>query len=292
MSTKAKLMKVLTGAAIAIVAFQYAGAQSGQTKTAANMSEVAKAVKAAADALGMPRTGGPGGALLPEIDVINRMEILGSGTSSVSGQTVKTEYHAALGYNPPAMRLEITRTNAGGTPQHTIQTVREKYAWDESMLGAGLVPGKGTATPQMTAVKQRLLQIWILPYGVLKAAFAAGDKATVSTEDGATVLSVPLSGELAGVTLKATLDPKNFITKVIAQTGGGMDIEADYSDYADHGEILTDIKSPGHVVEKQGGSTVLDIQIKNWDANNPYLVFPIPQNVKMATQQSSKVAER
>jgi hypothetical protein len=292
MSTKAKLMKVLTSAAIAIVAFQCAGAQSGQTKTAANMSEVAKAVKAAADALGMPRTGGPGGALLPEIDVINRMEILGSGTSSVSGQTVKTEYHAALGYNPPAMRLEITRTNAGGTPQHTIQTVRDKYAWDESMMGAGLVPGKGTATPQMTAVKQRLLQIWILPYGVLKAAFAAGDKATVSAEDGATVLSVPLSGELAGVTLKATLDSKNFITKVVAQTGGGMDIEADYSDYADHGEILTDIKSPGHIVEKQGGSTVLDIQIKNWDANNPYLVFPIPQNVKMATQQSSKVAEK
>jgi hypothetical protein len=292
MSTKAKLMKVLTSAAIAIVAFQCAGAQSGPTKTAANMSEAAKAVKAAADALGMPRTGGPGGALLPEIDVINRMEILGSGTSSVSGQTVKTEYHAALGYNPPAMRLEITRTNAGGTPQHTIQTVRDKYAWDESMMGAGLVPGKGTATPEMTTVKQRLLQIWILPYGVLKAAFAAGDKATVSAEDGATVLSVPLSGELAGVTLKATLDSKNFITKVVAQTGGGMDIEADYSDYADHGEILTDIKSPGHIVEKQGGSTVLDIQIKSWDANNPYLVFPIPQNVKMATQQSSKVAER
>jgi hypothetical protein len=292
MSTKAKLMKVLTSAAIVILAFQCAGAQSAQTKTAPNMSEVAKAVKAAADALGMPRTGGPGGALLPEIDVINRMEILGNGTSSVSGQTVKTEYHAALGYNPPAMRLEITRTNASGTPQHTIQTVREKYAWDESILGAGLVPGKGTATPQMTAVKQRLLQIWILPYGVIKAGFAAGDKATVSTEDGATVLTVPLSGELAGVTLKATLDSKNFITKVVAQTGGGMDLEADYSDYADHGEILTDIKSPGHIVEKQGGSTVLDIQIKSWDANNPYLVFPVPQNVKMATQESSKVAEK
>jgi hypothetical protein len=292
MSTKAKLMKVLTSAAIVILAFQCAGAQSAQTKTAPNMSEVAKAVKAAADALGMPRTGGPGGALLPEIDVINRMEILGNGTSSVSGQTFKTEYHAALGYNPPAMRLEITRTNASGTPQHTIQTVREKYAWDESILGAGLVPGKGTATPQMTAVKQRLLQIWILPYGVIKAGFAAGDKATVSTEDGATVLTVPLSGELAGVTLKATLDSKNFITKVVAQTGGAMDLEADYSDYADHGEILTDIKSPGHIVEKQGGSTVLDIQIKNWDANNPYLVFPVPQNVKMATQESSKVAEK
>ncbi len=293
MSTKAKLMKVLTSAAIAILAFQCAGAQSAQTKTAPNMSEVAKAVKAAADALGMPRTGGPGGALLPEIDVVNRMEILGNGTSSVSGQTFKTEYHVALGYNPPAMRLEITRTNAGGTPQHTIQTVRDKYAWDESVIGAGLVPGKGTATPEMTAVKQRLLQIWILPYGVIKAAFAAGDKAAVSAEDGATVLTVPLSGQMAGVTLKATLDSKNFITKVVAQTGRGMDIEADYSDYADHGEILTDIKSPGHIVEKQSGSIVLDIQIKSWDANNPYLVFPVPQNVqKMPTQESSKIAEK
>ena len=292
MLTKAKLLKVLAGAAIAIVAFQCAGAQSSQTKTAASTSEAAKAIKAAADALGMPRTGGPGGALLPEIDVVNRMEILGSGTSSVSGEMVKTEYHAALGYNPPAMRLEITRTNAGGTPQHTIQTVREKYAWDESLIGAGLVPGKGTATPEMTAVKQRLLQIWILPYGVIKAAFAAGDKAMVSAEDGATVVTFPLSGELAGVTLKATLDSKNFITKVVAQTGGATDVEADYSDYADHGEILTDIKSPGHIVQKKGGSTVLDIQIKSWDANNPYLVFPVPQNVKMATQESSKVAER
>jgi hypothetical protein len=292
MSTKAKLTKVLTSAAIATLAFQCAGAQSGQPRTAANTPEVAKAIKAAADALGMPRTGGPGGAMLPEIDVVNRMEIVGSGTSSLSGQTVKTEYHASLGYNPPAMRLEITRTNPGGTPQHTIQTVRDKYAWDESVIGAGLVPGKGTATPEMAAVKQRLLQIWILPYGVIKAAFAAGDKATVSTEDGATVLTVPLSGEVAGVTLKATLDGKNFITKVVAQTGGGKDIEADYSDYADHGEILTDIKSPGHIVEKQGGSTVLDIQIKSWDANNPYLVFPVPQNVKMATTESSKVAEK
>jgi len=72
-----------------------------------------------------------------------------------------------------------------------------------------------------------------------------------------------------------------------------MDIEADYSDYADHGEILTDVKSPGHIVQKRGGATVLDIQIKTWDANNPYLVFPVPENVKNATrQESSKVAEK
>src|SRR5258708_35242920 len=100
-----------------------------------------------------------------------------------------------------------TRNTAGrgsGEPQHTIQVVREKYAWDESEIGAGLDPGKGTATPTMAAVNNRLLRLWILPYGVIKAALAAGDKTKLSTENGATVLTFPLSKQLADVTVKAT----------------------------------------------------------------------------------------
>ncbi|PYU34026.1 MAG: hypothetical protein DMG31_07295 [Acidobacteria bacterium] len=50
----------------------------------------------------------------------------------------------------------------------------------------------------MAGVKDRLLQLWILPYGVVKAAFAAGDKTKVSIENRATVITFPLSGELAG----------------------------------------------------------------------------------------------
>jgi hypothetical protein len=45
---------------------------------------------------------------------------------------------------------------------------------------------------------------------------------------------------------------------------------------------LTDVKSPGHIVRKQGGHPVLDIKVKTLDANNPYLVFPVPENVKKA----------
>jgi hypothetical protein len=58
-----------------------------------------------------------------------------------------------------------------------------------------------------------------------------------------------------------------------------MAMEMEYSDYADHGEILTDIKSPGRIVQRQGGRPMLDIQVKMWEANNPYLVFPVPANV-------------
>jgi hypothetical protein len=302
MPTRSKVVRTWMLVSVAALAVQSGIAQNGQPKTASDvpaMSDAAKAIKAAADAMGMPRTGGPGGAGLPEVDVVNRMELWGSGTFYAADPgkpggprtPVPTEYHAALGYNPPAMRVEMTRATPDG---HTIQSVRDNYAWNESQLGAGLEPGRGTATPAMNAVKNRLLQLWMLPYGVVKAAFAAGEKAQLTVENGSKVLAFPLSGELAGVTVKATLDDKNFITKVETQSDNpALNREADYSDYADHGEILTDIKSPAHIVVKQRGTTVLDIQIKMWDANNPYLVFPVPQNVKAAAaQESSKAAAK
>ncbi|PYS46905.1 MAG: hypothetical protein DMG13_29080 [Acidobacteria bacterium] len=280
MPTKATILRTLLIAAVAALAIQAAGAQSGTL-------DRAEVLRAAADALGMVRWAdiGAGATRLPGIDVVNTMEFRGSGTSYSSGQTFKTEYYIAFGYNPAAMRVEMTRTGpGGGAPQHSIQTVRENYAWNESETGGGLVPGKGAATPAMTTLKDRLLLLWTLPYGVVKAALAAGDKTTVSTENGATVITFPLSGQLAGITVKATLDSKNFVTKVETRPGNpalaNMATETEYSDYADHGEVLTDIKSPGHIVQRQGGRPMLDIQVKMWEANNPYLVFPVPPNVK------------
>jgi len=303
--------RVFMIAVFAPLAFQTAGGQSNDSKTSAsaktmtagaanaatgsNPSEVAKTLKAAAEALGLARWSGVGGQRLPEVDVINTMEIWGSGTtyspgpSSKSGEpwpAFKTEYHVTLGYNPPAMRVEMTRTASGAPPQHTIEVVRDTYAWDESEIGAGLVPGKGAATPAMAAVKNRFLQLWILPYGVIKAALAAGDKTKVSNENGTTVITFPLSGQLAGVMVKATLDAQHEVAKVETRTDNpaltDLVTETEYSGYADHGEIATDVKSPGHIVRKQGGHPVLDIQVKMLDANNPYLVFPVPENVKKA----------
>ena len=191
------------------------------------------------------------------------------------------------------MRVEMTRTDAGGgAPQHTIHTVREDYAWDESEIGAGLVPGKGTATPTSAAVKERLLQLWTLPYGVVKAALVAGEKTTVSTEGGATVITVPLSGQLAGITLKATLDANSLVTRVETRADSpalaNLATQTEYSSYADRAEVLTDIKSPGRIVRRQGNRTLLDVEVKSWETNNPYLVFPVPPNVKTAQTANSR----
>ena len=312
MMRKMAAKRALMIASLAALVFQTAGGQSKNFKASASAKsttggaaddasrsnlEVAKTLKAAAEAVGLARWSGVGGQKLPEVDVINTMEFWGSGTTYGSGQSdklpaFKTEYHAALGYNPPGMRIEMTRTSSGmpaqggAVPQHILEVVRDNYAWDESEIGAALVPGKGTATPAMAAVKNRLLQLWILPYGVIKAALAAGDKTKISTEKGSSVLTFPLSGQLADVMVRMTLDAQNEVAKVETRTENpaltDLVTETEYSGYADHGEIATDIKSPSHIVRKQGGHPVLDLQVKMWDANNPYLVFPVPENVKKA----------
>src|SRR5207244_6842270 len=114
-----------------MVVITASAAQSGSVQTTATVDR-AKVLRAAGDALGMIRWSdiGAGATRLPAIDIVNTMEFVGSGTSYSSGQTFKTDYHVTLGYNPPAMRVEITRTGSGGgAPQHVIQTVRENFAW-------------------------------------------------------------------------------------------------------------------------------------------------------------------
>ena len=260
--------------ALAVVVVPSTGAQSQPDR--------AKVLRAAADALGMIRFSdiGAGTTRLPAIDVVNTMEFEGSGTVDSAGRAVKAQYHVELGYNPPGMRVQVTP--AGGAA--VIQTVRDGYAWDESEEGAGLIPGKGTATPAPAVTRERLLQLWTLPYGVVKAALAAGDKTMVSSEGGATVISFPLTGPLAGVAVRATLDANNLVTKVETRPDNAalasLATQTEYSNYADRAEVLTDIKSPGRIVRRQGSRTLLDIEVKVWETNNPYLIFPVPPNVR------------
>ena len=293
MPTKARREKMLIATSVVVLAFLTAGAWSAKAQATAGAPipgaasfpkptgtlDAHATLAAAAGSLGMPRTLGvtPG---TPRLDAVNTIEFWASGTPF-------SEYHVALAYDPPGMRVELTDPH--GNSQHRIEVVAGKYAWNESEIGGGLQPGKGTATPMMITDKERLLWLWTLPYGVVKAGLAAGDKAKRSTENAATVITFPLMGQLAGVTVKATLDAKNFVTKVETRADKpGLDnlvTETEYSDYADRAEILTDVQFPGHIVRKRGGKTVVDLQVKMVDANNPYVVFPIPNNVINASAE-------
>jgi hypothetical protein len=128
--------------------------------------------------------------------------------------------------------------------------------------------------------------MWTTPHGVLKAAERAAKDAKVFKEGAATAVSFPLTGPLAGITVKITLNTKNQVEKVEAKGTnsalGAVAMETTYTDYKDLGEIATDVMFPTHILQKRGGSTVLDLTVTKVDANNPYVVFPVPDVVEKA----------
>jgi glyoxylase-like metal-dependent hydrolase (beta-lactamase superfamily II) len=279
------------GAPIALVALSVA---SGSAQDAA------ATIKKAEYALGMIR--GPA-----RIDAINTMEFWGTGSTYSFGQSYKpdmpwppfkTEYHGSLSYAVPAMRADMMRSNPAGlvqgggglplaAPQRLVQVVSGQFAWNESAPGGGFALGT-TATPAPGAANDRLLQLWMMPFGALKMAERAGANAKVTTEGGATVITFPYSGPLTGITAKVTLNGKSEVARVETSTDnpmlGDMITEASYSGYQDLGEIKSDVMFPSRIVQKQGGYPVLDLTITKVDANNPYVIFPVPDNVQKAPQ--------
>ncbi len=229
--------------------------------------DAAARIKAAQNTLGMIR--GP-----QRIDAINTMEYWGTGTAG--RPAAKVSYHVSLSYLTPAMRVDVTRDPGG----RQIQVVNGAFAWDESVPGAGFIPGT-TARPAPAAVKDRLLQLWSTPHGALKAAERAASSAKVTNENGVTTISFPMTlARLTGVTMKVTLNGSNHVEKVETRTENGTVTETTYSDYKDLGEIQSDVLFPSHIIQKQGGAQVLDLAITKTDPNNPYVVFPVPENVE------------
>src|SRR6266446_321143 len=170
-------------------------------------------ITAAEYALGMIR--GP-----QRIDAISTLEYWGTGYTYSFGQAFrpdmpwpafKVAYHASLSYAVPAMRVDVVRSNPGGpgpvqgggglplaAPQRQIQVVSGQYSWNESVPGAGFIPGS-VATPAPGAFNDRLLQLWTTPFGALKMAEKAGGSAKVTREGGSAVVTFPLQGSLSGI---------------------------------------------------------------------------------------------
>jgi glyoxylase-like metal-dependent hydrolase (beta-lactamase superfamily II) len=263
-------------------------------------------VEASAYALGMIR--GP-----QRVDAVNTIWFSGTGTMNALGQAYRpdmpwpafklTSFKVSIKYSERGLRFEMDRTNPDGVvqgggglplavPQKLIQVVAGKYAWNESQVGAGLVPGQGTATPAQAAYSDRLLQFWMLtPQAVVKAAREGGGSTKVTTERGAKVLAFPAPG-LPGVAMKATLNATNLIDRVEARVDnpvlGDTVIETTFSDYRDlDPERQTDILVPHRIVQKQGGYPILDLTVTGGRAAYAYVVFPVPENVEKAPPPAS-----
>ena len=186
-------------------------------------------------------------------------------------------YHAAVAYDFPGMRVIITRGAGGTGPQPEIQVVSGTFAWNDiDKVGGGLVPGHGSAAPMMAAVTDRLLRLWTTPFGVYKAAVAAGGQTKATSEGGNVVLTFPLTnsakpgptanlvvGELNGTPVTVTLNAQYRPEHVEVRYRGRV-VTMTYSGYGDLNEsdLKADIFFPARIVQTVDGQTVLDLTIQ------------------------------
>jgi glyoxylase-like metal-dependent hydrolase (beta-lactamase superfamily II) len=246
---------------------------------------------AAADAQGLLRG-------VQEVDSLSTLELWGHGFQYALGQAYRpdmpwpafkvTMWHVGLGYDVPGMRVDVTRTNPDGivqgggglplaAPQRQIQVVNGKVAWNEQTPGMN-------GTPALAAAGDRSMQLWSTPAGIVKAARAAGANTKVGVQGGATILTFLVNG----IPVTATLNAKNLVETVTWKSAnpvlGDIVNEVTYSDYKDLGGELyqSDVFVPQHIVQRAGGFPVLDITLDKANAYNPYVVFPIPDNVEQA----------
>jgi len=272
-----------------------ASAQTGMPP-AEPAKDLETALYKAADALGMVR--GP-----QERDAIVTFEYWATGTLSRQGRTCQlTTYRASVRYPAadrrerfpvPGMRVDSTCAAAAGQkPERQIEVVAGEFAWNEAEPG-----GNATSTPG--AAQERLLQIWTLPQGVIKAARLAGAKATFAMEGGKPVMTFPLPPPLQAGTIKATLDPEHFlfhtmptgvrryfshrIERVEARLNNVVTVTtyADYRDWNDQ-DYKSDALLPGRIVQERNGVRVMDLTLTRSQTYNPYVVMPVPESVEKA----------
>ena len=238
------------------------GQRQAPSTTGQPGNDVKKVVETMQDNLGMLRG-------MQRNDSVNRIEMWGeNGTKAIGGKaTTLTTWKISINYNMNGLRFDYMPQ--GG--QRTIEVVSDKYAWNEDTPG-------GKATPMPAAVAERQLQLVLTPMGMAKAAKAAGDMAKVTVAAGVTTLTFPSNGATITATLNKYMEPVKAQARL-----GTTTLDVTYDQYGDwNDDAKADVYLPKHVVETQNGMTVLDLTIKNTNTYNPYVITPVPANVKNA----------
>lgn len=215
---------------------------------------------------------------LDEKDFIVASQYEATGTMLVAGRMVKVpRYHAQIRWDVPGMRVDYDLDD-GAQKQRRTEAVAGQFAWNEDKPGAGLTPKSGAATPAPDTYQERLLQLWVTPHGIAKAAAAAGDKAKLTMQAGGRpVLTFPLPSPLDGTTVTLTLDPNTLRPEKVEARRGSTVLETTYSGYKDFDN--SDVYYASHVVQKRDGRVVSALTITRGWGYNPYVIMPVPKNV-------------
>jgi len=242
--------------------FAVASAQ-GRGRAGSARDQLQQVLYDMADSIGMLRNAN-------EVDRLGSMNYWATGTIVSGGQTCKvTDYKASVNWILKGMRVDY---KCEGAPQRHVEVFKDTYAWNETE------PGKG-GTPAAATYNDRALMLWTLPAGAIKAANDAGAATKVGMENGKTVVTYPIASLKADV--KLTLNKDNRIEQVESRMGGVTTVTT-YEEYGDWNgaDYLSDVMFPKHIVQKRGTMTITDLTITKTNTYNPYVIMPVPDNVK------------
>ena len=216
-----------------------------------------------------------------EVEAVATLEHQATGVMQVDGQPCKlSKYRVSTNYQVSGQRIQYTCARPNGQQYSNIEVVSGQFAWNEDIVGAEIVPGKGKAVPMPGALAERLIRLWASPQGAPKAAIAGGDKTTVAWENNKTVVTYPIPG-VAGAIAKATLSDK-FQAERVEVTHNGVVTELTYGKYDDWNNELNKVEAfyAGTLVEKRNGATMRDLTTTETETGNVYVVVPIPASVR------------
>ena len=217
---------------------------------------------------------------------VKSIQYSGSGEFGILGQAYTPggawpvndikSYTRTIDYGSKSAKEEMTLVEpnpirkGGGGPfageQKQVNLVSGQYAWNQ--------PGNA-AQPAVAAAEERQLQIWITPHGFVKAAME--NNATAKKGNGGTVVSFT-EGKFK---INGTIDSAGMVTKtetwIPNPVLGDMPVETTYTGYKD----FNGVKFPSMIVQKEGGSPVLQLTVSDVHANSD-LALTVPDNVKAA----------
>ena len=220
---------------------------------------------------------------------LTAVQYSGSGKAASVGQSLTPSdawptlnvntYTRTIDYPSQCSREEMVRTletppaKGGGAPfqgeQRQVNLLCGPYAWNQ--------PGNAPV-PAPAATAERQLQILSTPHGFVKQAMVSN--ATAKKVKGGTEVEIMAVGRYK---LVGTIDGQGLVSRVETWIAnpvlGDMLVETVYSDYKDYAGV----KFPSHIVQKQGGYMVLDINVNSVQPNPANAAMAAPDAVKQAT---------
>ncbi len=200
---------------------------------------------------------------------LKTIEFSGSGSDFVLGQaaapnlpwprfTDKT-YTRTINLEAPASRLQRVRTQGENPPHGGGQQPIVGEQQQTQVVAAG--------SPQAATLPDELMMT--VPYAFLRSAAAARDTQVKSQSLGGKKYTVVTFTASNKAPVSGYINDQNILERVVTKIDnnvlGDIPYETTYSDYKEFGGL----KFPTHIVQKQGGFPVLDLNITDVKPNAP-----------------------